>query len=697
MPTIPSMNDAAFAQIIKSRNDQNARLNLQDVKSLTDTLKNQSAPTDPAQTDAVLKAKQMDLQKLLQTDALEPAARKVLESMLGTVNNKPVAPKDIAFDAPRTTANSPMFVFFNKGNLITTPIAHTPNVPERTIAPPAVIASSAQSTQTTGPTATQFTVPADASVQLWALPGSTIRIYNASVLEDGKPKLIKEHQVPDNAVGKATDRPLCMTGAYPTQTEFNKDAQTFMAAPHDGMVLVQVPLTPLDDQDARDILKVSMQTPARAESDAVAVRMHSYYAVQRFERSFEINPQNIKLENNILRSSTDYTAPVGGSIALYHNGRNLGASAKVDDNGHFSIDLSSLRQKGIDMSEVSVVAYGNNSVKSVDVSHLGFASQHPDVRRQFAHLDAVVLKNLITADANGKMDFVLDGIQAGTKVEIRNPNNNNTPHAFAEKDGKLHIKLDDVYPGDVLNVVMKTGKTYMGAGDYMAAMALDANGRSMSEQTFSMDGSYSIHEPKDAARIALVIDSLPGLRRGEIQAALDLLGPFTRIAGADAVNDPAKISTLWQGAQIGSALGEFSATVLAHAQAHIRSPSRPDGVDPLLLEGIKMGVAYADGAKKTLARHSNNPLKLVKAGETRTVITGGYSPISGSHGPLRPEYVTGPSTYSVDVPGAPTLTLTGRGQQPSGWVNPAAIGMTFGLTLGDPNSAKFTYMPPPNW
>lgn len=694
MPSIPHMSDTSFSAILRQSNPQ-GRLDENVVKQMTDTLANTIQNASVGHNQSLAQLQQRDLQKLLQSDSLEPTARRALEKLFGTVDNKPVAPKDVWVNAPISSANSPLFAYFNAqvntSNAVQNAdaVGTKPTAPRgRTVAPPAVIASTGQSNQTTGPTAAPLNFAANAQVQLWALPGSKVRIYNASVLEDGKPKLIKEYTVPASATPNANATPHSLSGAYPTLQAFAEDVKNFMAAPHDGMVLATVPLTPNDDQDATDLFKVTMQTGSRGESDPVAVRMHSYSAFPRFERAASIDVNKMTLQNGILQSS-EYAVTPGASLSVYKNGKATNISMTADDNGKISADLSSLGN----LSDVAIIANKRNGTQEiVDMTALGLSKIMPDHAALTASWDAAVIKNLVASDVNGRINFTLDHIPDGVSVEVRNPNNGNTPTVFTSQNGKLTVDIKDAYEGDMLNITMKTGQSsrYSGGGDVVALKDFDENRKRVVDHEFTIAGNYSMHNPADAARIAFVVDSLPGLRRHEIKNALELFGPYSRIPGGNTVNDAGVMQKLWSGAKIGSMLGrDWADQGIAHAVA--------SGLNPTFVEGMKIGAAYAKGTGNTLASYEENVVKLVQAGQARIVATGGYSPISGSHGPLRPETVYGPSTYEINIPGAPPLTVNTKGSQPSGWVNPAAIVMTFGLTMGDPNSAKFTYLPPPNW
>lgn len=550
-------------------------------------------------------------------------------------------------------------------------VLESPPAPPRTVAPPAAIGSTQQSTQTTGPTAARLDFPARGLIQTWAIPGSTVRVYNASSLEDGKPRLIKTLTVPLDA--PADGRPHCVQGAYPTQRAFDAEAESFRAAPHDGLVLASIPLEPEDDQDAFDTFLVTQQTASRGESDPVSLKLHAYSAFSRVDRPLNIDTANLRYENGALSAAKDYAVPAGTVIEARRNNKPVGLHAVADARGRFALDLSTLG--ALDGVTLHARSPSGRNEQTLELSAFGVDAAPPPGMDRVARWDHAVMRGLLAPDA-GAFGFQLEQVPDGVEVQVRNVNAPGSAQVFRSAGGRLAVGLQDTLPGDSISVRMNAPLNFV---------VEDPQTGKMRSIDFTVDGTYVIPSAEHQQQMRELLDIFQGLPRRDLQAALDLFGPHSRIEGGPPRMEPAKLRAVFSGAQLGSATREsWAAAVRAHVKQH---------GTPELLEGFDLGRAFVKATGKPLT--DGLDLRLTRQDPTRQVITGGYSPISGSHGPLRPEYIRGAQYFELTHPGLPPLELKEQGGSPVGWVNPNAIGMTFGFTLGQPGSATFSYDFPP--
>lgn len=596
----------------------------------------------------------------------------------------PLAPQLARFVAPRTDARqSPAQAVLGTGQ--TAPPAEKPTHPRApTLKPPAVIGSTSESVQISGPLSKTLTFPPNASIQLWALPGSTIRVYNTAVLEKGKPKLLKEVTAPLEA--KETG-PYCVSGAYPTEAEFEKAAAPFRAAKGPGMLLAAVRLGPEDDHSAYDTFLVTQQSGARPESEAVPVKLFTYSAPRRpHQGTFEPQVARMHLEGSKLSASEDWALRPGTDVTVYVDGNIAYRGGHVDDSGRFSVDLAGLG----DRAKIVVAADG----KPLALGKLGLAEKLPDARGRIASWDAQLLKAFLCPGEDGRVQATLHGLPEGLALTLTNPSSGSK--TFTVSNGQLCIDLDDTWAGDTIVAKMSTakvaGNTTKSWHDAPDTWTLYGQGKMTNEHSprsysLMMDGSFTIPKPEQAARMSEIIDAMSGYGRSEIQSALELFGPHAGAIKGGEKLDQRTLRELYEGARLGSSIpSPWAAKVAQHLAAH--------GVSSDIREGFKLGQAYLAKHSVSLPVGLSDPIDLrqVKAAEQHIVATGGYSPISGSHGPLIPEVVSGSSTWELRWGDLPPLTLMTAPGKPQGWVNPAAYVMAFGLDHGV-KSVDYLYTP----
>ncbi len=608
--------------------------------------------------------------------AATPNAADAMDAMPGTQGPLPAA------GVVPGLKQSPVGAYFALRGAAVQGVDQQAGAAPKTAPPPAVIGSTSESDQTSGPTARRISFPANAVVQAWAVPGSTVRIYNASLLATGAPQLLKAVVVPMQPALNAPQAPTCQSGAYPTQREFNAAAATFMSAEHTGMQLVSVPMSPDDDQCGSDTFLVTMQTGARAESEPRALKLFGYSVpyLPRHPRETTVDTKRLAMDGATLTSTAPWATAPGTSFEALRDGLATGLHAEADDQGELRFDLQTLGA----LDGVTIVAHGVSGPKVIDLSALGLAAGLNQGSRLAARWDHQLLSAFLAPTIDGHVRCTLDGVPDGMAVDVTIPSSGFAGR-FVAQGGALCIDLPGLVQGDLVNLATDTTAIPNQSERNVLDLhdMLQRDGRSsLRAVPFSLDGSFVIPLATDAARTQLVLDTFPNARRNELQQLLDLFGPYARVKGADAVVDPARLQRIYEGAKLGSAIpAEWDAAVRAHVAKHC---------DADFVEGVALGRAYQTALRTSLARLEDVSARIIQRGELGITITGGYSPISGSHGPLRPETTRSPDTYELTIGDAPPLRLTSGGYGATGWVNPNAIGFTFGVNLNG-GGAAFDY------
>ncbi len=543
-----------------------------------------------------------------------------------------------------------------------------PASPAPTLSIPAAIGSTLSSEQTTGPTGRVITDLARTLIQMWALPGATVRVYNASSLnKDGNPTLIKEVTAPLEPDGAAVQ---CLPGALPTQQEFAADAARFQAAPHDGMVLVSIPLSPSDDQDSYDTFQLTQQSASRPESTPLPVTLHSYSAPMRRNREVTLDPAKLSYADGVISTRADFAVAAGTVFHVRVNNQETALSGQADGRGRITLDLRSL--PSLNGLTISLTANGGSPTE-LDLKALGISASPPPDLKQIADWDQKVLKGLL-APVGNKVGFQLDHLPDGVEVQVRNANAPSQVQTFRSAGGRLDVSLSDVLPGDSVSLRINAPLSF----------SVEQPGTSeMRRLDFTVDGTYTIGSKQEQDQMAALLDTFKGYPRADLQSVLHLFGPHSQVVGAP-LDQPEKLKTVFDAARLASILPD---NWVQPVRQHLVQSGTP-----VMLEGFDLGRAYLK-AKGEALTGSLQDVGITFTGQdpSRQVITGGYSPISGDHGPLQPEFLSGASHYRLDALGLPPLALQTSPQRPSGWVNPAAVGLTFGLTSGQANSASFSY------
>jgi hypothetical protein len=509
----------------------------------------------------------------------------------------------------------------------------------RTAPSPAAFATANDGWQYTGPLAEKLPQPRCATVNLWAVPGATINIYNPMVLENGRPKLIA------TAIAPSTSSAPMNAGAYATGSEFSKEHGRFQQRATEGMVSVSVSLPKEADWHVNDVVQVTQKVGERLESLPVAMEFIAYRSgLPANTHAPYAEKDRYCLQGGKLVSTEDYAVPPRAQLQILADGLPCGDAKRADDMGRFEIDLPAASGA----LELRVANAGG----IIKIPVTGTAEPW-SVR--IARWEKGLREGVLRApDSNNTIDLALDGLPKGYKLEITNPSNGATPQVFTADDkGHLAIHVTDVCSGDTLSV------------NGAAMKVADQNG---SVRDFELDAVYQVPTAAEQARFEQVFAALSGRPEREMKFALELLGPYSPFEELKAICDASQICSVLEGAKLGSVIGQFSGWGATVKQRVAQHP------DPWFQKGFDYGLKYKGDYR---AAHKEVGLEMTHAGARRIVITGGYSPISGSHGPLTPETVKDPDSYSLQIPGLQPISLSSGGYGPRGWVNPNAILLTY--------------------
>jgi hypothetical protein len=333
-------------------------------------------------------------------------------------------------------------------------------------------------------------------------------------------------------------------------------------------------------------------------------------------------------------------------VQLIKDGVDTGVGVKANAFGQFELKLpGSLSQ-------------GNWELRVGDQKHI-LAGQPVDSR---ARADAWVKdlnKVFQAAPRNNALQGEIRGLLPGYTASVQNPANGPELHTFtADANGVMKVNVPNVAEGDTVHI------TYAGAQlvDYR-----------LPEMKFTV----AVPNAAEAQRMDFVLSNIKATTERDRFFALELFGPYSTNPELKGMTDPVKMQAYLDGARMGAFLSSrgLSADWKARIVGAINQAGKAD-----VLAGMMIGEGYR--GPHSPVNGDDLGFKLIKPGETRIVITGGYSPISGSHGPLTPEYVTGPATYELNFLDMPPLRLETRGGQPQGWVNPNAMLLTYTRHVG---------------
>lgn len=508
----------------------------------------------------------------------------------------------------------------------------------RTAPPPAAFATANDGWQFTGPLAEKLPQPRVATVNVWAVPGATIHIYNPMVLEDGKPKLIATAVAPEKSNGPSN------VGAYATSNDFAKLSQTFGAKGTAGMVAVAVSLPKDADWHVNDVIQVSQKVGDRLESLPVTMDFLAYRSgLPANTHAPYVEQGRIDISKTAITATDAYAVPPRARLQLLRDGLPEGNAVQADDEGKFSIALPA--QPG--PWELQVGNAGG-------VTKIAIAGKVEPWSDRIARWERGLREGLLQAPgADNTLCLTLEGLPKDYAVSITNPSNGPEPQVFvADAKGRLEIAVKDVTSGDTLAV------------DAEAIKVADSKG---GVRHWELDAVYQVPTAEEAARFALVGGALAGRSEREIKHAFELMGPFSPFEALREICEPAQIAAVLDGAKLGGAVARmgWAAKVSPHVATHS---------DPCFVLGYQHGLKYKGDYRASSAEIG---LERTHVGAKRMVITGGYSPISGSHGPLRPETVKDADTYQLSIKGLSPLTLSAGGYGPTGWVNPNAILLTY--------------------
>jgi hypothetical protein len=527
-----------------------------------------------------------------------------------------------------------------------------PTRPAPTVAIPAAVFTANDGWQYTGPLAEKLPQHRQAAITLLGIPGAAIRVYNPMVLENGAPKLIFETHVPDQETRFAD-----ASVSYPVADLVHKATAGLNAQRREGLVQFGFSLPAEADWHVHDSLQVTQQVGTRPESTPLAGNFLAYVSgiKPNPHLPYLVESRILKNDGGKVVAREPYAVSPGAQVQLLHNGLPEGDFVKADPSGRFSIGYPSDSSEGAWTLQVAT----SSGVTKLELNQRPFL---PYESRAKLWANAVLGGLLQTPNADGQVRFDIPQLPPGVHIAVTNSAVGEKYDFVAGADGIAHVDVPGVSVNDFLS--LHSTPFPVGKESFFGTRV---------EEGFTLNSQTKVPNFDNAARAQEVIRAFPEARPEELQLALELFGPFSPSSNISGLVDPARMQSALRGAITAIATKAVQSKVDRYVQGHPNAS---------FVAGYERGKSYSGKYPVTAEQVG---LKKVREGSRSMVITGGYSPISGSHGPLRPETVTGDSEYLLTLPGDSRnpLTFYTGGTSPSGWVNPNAILLTYtGSTAG---------------
>jgi len=411
----------------------------------------------------------------------------------------------------------------------------------------------------------------------------------------------------------------------------------------DGMVDVNLPVPRDADWTANDRLEISQTVGSRSASAPVVVSVTGKFDTQLKRPAF-LDEKKLTLgTDGWVKTTGNYAARPNESVKLIRNGVETSARARANAFGQFELKIP------------GSLSDGNWELRVGD-KRKTLSGTPVDSKARAQTWVRDLNQVFLAAPRNNSITGEVRGLEPGYTVTLQNLASNAQALTFkADANGLMKVNVPNTAPGDVLHI------------NYAAAQLADY---SLPQVKFTV----ATPTPAQAERIAFVLGAINAPTERDRFFALELFGPHSTHPDFRGMKDPVRMQACLDGARMGAFLASrgFDAAWKTRITGAISQAGKSD-----VLAGMAVGEGYRGSHSPT--RDADLGFKLIKEGETRTVVTGGYSPISGDHGPLVPEHVTGPGTYELNFLDLPPMRLETRGGQPSGWVNTNAH--TFSLTL----------------
>ncbi len=400
-----------------------------------------------------------------------------------------------------------------------------------------------------------------------------------------------------------------------------------------------------------------------------------------------IRPNATARDGDVFKATGDHAVPAFATVRLSRNGVATDLTAKADDKGRFSIDIP----PGWDSDDIALTV--DHRVKPARIviqdarSSTGGADFMEEAKKVL--LDQV-------QDLSGGVAFEIDGFHPGFTLNVTVGDDS---HTFtADDSGKLAVSLDAADPGASVRITSKKVRAWEpGAwstpreqGDVFSPKfqpdpARPHTGRYVDRQ---LDIKAKVPDSPLAARRKEVAAALHDTTADNVAFAMTLFGPNDQFPALADITDPARIRSIFLGAQlgfVGNQKGPWFDAVRKHVVGLAKKKGLSDTQLKDLTDGMDIWKHYQGKARP--GPDDSVRLFLAEQGRESITITGGYSPISGSHGPLTPERTRTPDRYQLVLDNldfllpdnkASRLTLTKGGRAPQGWVNTNAISFTVG-------------------
>lgn len=517
----------------------------------------------------------------------------------------------------------------------------------------------------TGPAATPI-VTRRTAIGFDAKPGTKYRVVNLNAFDkDGQPKVMAEGEIPKDETSVFGSGPQRKSVAM----EFPRNADVF---PGDTLV-IQV-------EHPEDGTKGERELPLPNEKPNTG----RFKGTENRTRPRTIDASQISLAKETIKGQARAVDPFS-TVVVLRNGLRTELETTADKEGRFSLKIPKTWKD----DNIAVASLDRFAAAQATVLEARSNDKRTPVERNAAELFAALL------DGRDGVSTTLENFAPGAELTVALATEEFT--FTADADGKMQIDLAPIPPGSTVKVKSTATEEWVPGTNLKGSLSTFANPRfnpDVDEKTTGrllprgLKFDLIVPDAAGAARRALIQDAIQTSSHQNVAFAMDLFGPDSQYSELSSITDTDRIRTIFRGAQLGM-LAKSDPRWLPKLESFVKSLAQDANLSEALqkdfVDALQIASGYTGDEKATA--DGNILLSLERQGATSIVTTGGYSPISGSHGPLRPEQIRSPDVYRLTFQNLDWLLPEGKekslrletgGRAASGWVNPAAITFTVG-------------------
>jgi hypothetical protein len=542
----------------------------------------------------------------------------------------------------------------------------------RTIEIGAAIATAQDGHILSGPMREKIPLARKAAIEVWAAPDATVRIYNASVLENGAPKLLWTGQAPADANAPASPRSKPLGPASPSDRgEWARMRERFSDARVPGQTLLAAELAAELDWTVHDTLLVTQQSGRRAESEPESFHIQHYIrtAEPRVRDPYFVASRLDRDGRNI--TGETYSVPPNATLTVLRDGVPTDEHFRADARGAFSLELPADWNHAT--WELGVATPGGSAIAPLNGSTAAGSGMVLDgIMRNFR-------QGLMQVPRNGKIKFQLSDLPPGLEIRIYNSAKSSSPASFTvDQSGRVLVSLDQVQSGDRLALETTQIAELKGSEKHAKSLAL----------------TFQVPTRKEADRIARMEKQLRGYSEADTQLALSLFGPFASIAVLPATLKTAPaLRAAVDAAKLGAFVAKHQRAWLPELEDHLRRHAAPS-----VREAFLAGAGFRGEVSLPAAGLEQHGFTLKREGVSERVGTRIKPPETPPPGilwsyprpvprlqnrPMDAETIRTPDLYTFSWPNLPPIVLETGEIKPVGDIDRNIIIFTIGMATRD--------------